>query len=167
MTSKRSNQTSAPTIQLDILLRDNWNDQETANVRVVVDFFQRLMNEHDFDYVSRTYGGASYTQHNRAIPDEISGLLGYVKTMTKRFPEYSFEVKKIFADGDFVILHSHVTMKAKHRGDETKGFIITDTFRLEEGRLAEHWDAIQPIDLFSRTLFLLSGGAVGNNNPTF
>ena len=167
MTNKHSNQTSAPRIQLENLLRDDWTDQETANVKVVVDFFQRLMNEHDFGYVSKTFGGDSYTQHNRAIPDEISGLLGYVKTMTKRFPEYSFDVKRILADGGFVVLHSHVTMKAKHRGDETKGFIITDIFRLEEGRLAEHWDAIQPIDLFSRTLFLLSGGAIGNDNPTF
>ena len=34
-----------------------------------------------------------------AIPNEIEGLIGYVKTMVKRFPEYSFDVKKIFADG--------------------------------------------------------------------
>ena len=54
-----------------------------------------------------------------------------------------------------------------HRGDETKGFIITDTFRLEDGRLAEHWDAIQPVDFATRFLFLLTGGAAGNNNRIF
>ena len=87
--------------------------------------------------------------------------------MTKRFPEYSFDVKRIYADGEFVVLHSHTTMKAKHRGNEKKGFIITDTFRLKNGQLTEHWDAIQPIDTFSRFLFLMTGGRIGNNNPTF
>jgi predicted SnoaL-like aldol condensation-catalyzing enzyme len=159
--------TEAPKIDITNHLQSNWSEQEIENVKVVVDFFQKLMNEHDFEYILKTYGGGSYTQHNRAIPNEMTGLIGYVKTLTKRFPDYSFDVKKIFADGDFVILHSHTTMKAQHRGNEKKGFIITDTFRLENGKLAEHWDAIQPIDLFSRLLVLMTGGNIGNNNPTF
>ena len=156
-----------PKIEIDKHLQQNWTEEETKNVKVVVDFFQHLMNKHDFDYTLKNYGEGTYTQHNRAIPNEMSGLIGYVKTLTKRFPEYSFDVKRIFADGDFVILHSHTTMRANHRGNEKKGFIITDTFKLEDGKLREHWDAIQPIDLFSRFLFLMTGGSIGNNNPTF
>ena len=159
--------TVLPQIIFKNYVQDNWTQQETENVMVVVDFFQHLMNEHNFEYTLKTYGGGSYIQHNRAIPDEIEGLVGYVKTMVKRFPEYSFDVKKIFADGDYVILHSHATMKAKHRGNEKKGFIITDTFKLKNGKLAEHWDAIQPIDFFSRFLMLMTGGTTGNNNATF
>ena len=159
--------TETPRIIFDNHAQDHWTKEETENVKVVVDFFQHLMNEHDFEYTLKTYGGGSYIQHNKAIPNEIEGLVDYVKTMVKRFPEYSFNVKKIFADGDYVILHSHTTMKAKHRGNEKKGFIITDTFRLKNGKLAEHWDAIQPIDFFSRFLMLVTGGTIGNNNPTF
>ncbi|MCG8575476.1 MAG: ester cyclase [Flavobacteriales bacterium] len=156
-----------PKIQLQNHLQNHWTPQEKENVEVVVDFFQHLMNEHDFDYTLQKHGDNSYLQHNRAIPNEISGLISYVKTMTKRFPEYSFDVKRISADGEYVVLHSHTTMKAKHRGNEKKGFIITDTFRLKNGQLAEHWDAIQPIDTFSRLLFLMIGGKVENNNATF
>ncbi len=156
-----------PKIDLNKHLQDHWQPQEKENVTVVVDFFQHLMNEHDFEYTIKKFGDTSYTQHNRAIPNEISGLVDYVKDMTKRFPEYSFDVKRIYADGEYVVLHSHTTMRAKHRGNEKKGFIITDTFRLENGQLAEHWDAIQPIDTFSRLLFLMIGGKVDNNNPTF
>ena len=159
--------TKTPQIIFENYVQEHWTQQETENVKVVLDFFQHLMNEHDFDYTLKNYGGGSYTQHNRAIPNEISGLVGYVKTMVKRFPEYSFDVKKVYADGDFVILHSHTTMKAEHRGNEEKGFIITDTFKLKDGKLAEHWDAIQPIDFFSRFLMLLTGGTIGNNNSTF
>lgn len=154
-------------IEEDKHLKEQWTEQETENVKVVVDFFQHLMNEHNFEYTLKTYGGGSYIQHNRAIPNEIEGLVGYVKTMVKRFPEYSFDVKDIHVDGDFVILHSHTTMQAKHRGNEKKGFIITDTFKLKNGKLAEHWDAIQPIDFFSRFLMLVTGGTIGNSNPTF
>ena len=156
-----------PTIDINKHLQENWTEQETENAKIVVDFFQHLMNEHDFDYTMKKYGNGSYTQHNRAIPNEISGLIGYVKTLTKRFPEYSFDVKRIYADGDFILLHSHTTMMTKHRGNEKKGFIITDTFRLKDGKLVEHWDAIQPIDTFSRLLFLMTGGSINNSNPTF
>ena len=162
-----ASEVKTPKIDLDTHLKDHWTQEEQENVTVVVDFFQHLMNEHDFEYTLKNYGGGTYIQHNRAIPNNIEGLVGYVKTLTKRFPEYSFDVKKIFADNDIVVLHSHTTMKAKHRGNEKKGFIITDTFRLKNGKLTEHWDAIQPIDTFSRFLFLITGGSIGNRNPTF
>ncbi|WP_196892175.1 nuclear transport factor 2 family protein [Aureivirga marina] len=156
-----------PQIVFENFTQEHWTKQESENVKMVVDFFQKLMNEHDFDYIQKKYGQGSYIQHNRAIPNGISGLINYIKDLVKRFPEYSYDLKKVYVDKDFVIFHSHVTMKAKHRGNEKKGFIITDTFRLENGKLAEHWDAMQPIDFFSRWLFLLIGGAIRNNNPTF
>ena len=158
---------NTPKIDFNKFTKQHWTETESENVKVVIDFFQHLMNEHDFEYTIKTYGNTSYLQHNRAIPNEIEGLVGYVKNMTKRFPDYSFDVKNIFADGDFVILHSHTTMKKKHRGNEKKGFIITDTFKLKNGKLVEHWDAIQPIDLATRFLFLMIGGKIGNNNSTF
>ncbi len=158
---------ATPKIDLDSLIQDQWTKEESQNVSIVVDFFQHLMNEHKFEYTLKAYGGGSYLQHNRASPNDISGLVGYVKNMTKRFPEYGFDVKRISADGEFVILHSHTTLKAKHRGNEKKGFIITDTFRLKNGKLVEHWDAIQPIDTFTRLLFLMIGGSIKNDNPTF
>lgn len=160
-------QNEQPTIDLNNYLQESWTQQETDNVKIVVDFFQHLMNEHNFDYTLQTFGGGSYIQHNRMIPNDIPGLISYVKQMVKRYPDYSFDVKKIIASGDHVVLHSHTTLKAKHRGDEKKGFIITDTFRLENGKLVEHWDAIQPIDGMTRFLFLMIGGKIANNNPTF
>lgn len=160
-------QNQVPQIDVNNHLQESWTQQETNNAKVVANFFQHLMNEHDFEYTLKNYSGGSYLQHNRAIPNEMTGLVSYVKEMTKRFPEYSFDVKRIIASGDFVVLHSHTTLKAKHRGNEKKGFIITDTFRLKDGKLAEHWDAIQPIDGYTRFLFWMIGGKVQNDNPTF
>jgi predicted SnoaL-like aldol condensation-catalyzing enzyme len=160
-------ETLKPKIDVNSHLQENWTQQETDHVKLVVDFFQHLMNEHDFKYILKHYDKGKYIQHNRAIPNDISGLVTYVQGITKRFPDYSFDVKRIMASDDIVVLHSHATLKAKHRGNENKGFIITDTFRLENGQLAEHWDAIQPIDGFTRFLFWMTGGKIANDNPTF
>ena len=92
---ENSNQKSVPTINANDFLQEHWTTQETENVKVVLDFFQKLMNEHNFEYILKTFSGSPYIQHNRAIPNEIEGLVGYVKTMVKRFPEYSFDIKKI------------------------------------------------------------------------
>ena len=159
--------TRTPQIPFDRLKQNHWTVQEVNNASVTVDFLQHLMNDHDFEYVARTFSESAYIQHNRAIPSEMSGVIGYVKTLTKRFPDYSYDVKRIISSGDFVVIHSHVTLNAQHRGNDRKGFIITDTFRLEDGKLSEHWDAMQAIDLFTRFLMLLTGGSVANDNPTF
>ena len=154
-------------INLDALSQKHWTDEEKRNAAVVVEFFQTLMNQHDFEATLMRFGDIPYVQHNKAIPDGIPGLVSYVKRLVKRFPDYGFDVKRIIASGDFVVLHSHATLKAAHRGDDSRGFIVTDTFRLVDGQLAEHWDALQPIDFATRFLFLLTGGAQGNKNPIF
>ncbi|MEM1094038.1 MAG: nuclear transport factor 2 family protein [Bacteroidota bacterium] len=160
-------QLATPYIDGDAHHQNHWTAEEANNARVVVDFLQHLMNEHDVAYIRQTYGHSAYRQHNRAIPNGIHGVAGYVEELTKRFPEYSYDVKRVIASGDFVVTHSHATLKAKQRGDASQGFIITDTFRLEHGQLAEHWDAIQPIDLSARFIFLMTGGTIANDNPTF
>jgi len=160
-------QSTSPRIDLDAHLQNHWTPAEATNASIVLDFLQHLMNDHDFAYVRETYGHSAYRQHNRSIPNGIRGVAGYVEELTKRFPAYSYDVKRVIASGDFVVIHSHVTMKAKQRGDASQGFIITDTFRLEDGQLAEHWDAVQPIDVFTRLIFLMSGGKIANDNPTF
>ena len=162
-----SNATSVPPLRIVDHVQAHWTEQERKNAALILDFFQTLMNDHDFDATLARHGDSPYVQHNRAIPDGVHGLVGYVKNLVKRFPDYAFDVKRVIASGDHVVLHSHATFKAAHRGDEGKGFIITDTFRLEGGRLAEHWDAIQPIDVMTRLLILLTGGTVANKNPTF
>ncbi|MEL6544741.1 MAG: nuclear transport factor 2 family protein [Myxococcota bacterium] len=125
------------------------------------------MNEHDLDRVQSEFGNDLYRQHNRNIPDGMEGITTYMKGFTKRFPEFSYAVKNIMADGDLVTFHSHATLKSSHRGDDTRGLNIVDTWRLEEGKIVEHWDAVQALDLPMRTFSLLSGGKVRNANGVF
>ena len=157
----------APVVELDTHTRPNWSPDERANASLVAGFVQALMNDHDFDTLRRVYGNDAYVQHNHGIAEGIEGVISTVSDLVKRFPEYSYDVKHVHVDGDTVIFHSHATLKAKHRGDDRKGFNIIDRWRIADGQVVEHWDAIQPIDRFGRIYALMTGGKVRNANGTY
>lgn len=154
-------------VDLEKLKRSNWSQQELSNAEIVRDFVQRLMNDHDFKYVEENFGKNTYKQHNRSMTDGISGVLNTIKDLVKRYPDYTYDVKHMSVDGDYVIIQSHVTLNKKDRGNPNKGLNIKDTWRVENGKLVEHWDAIQPIDGFMRFYALMTGGKVANNNTLF
>ncbi|MEM8893637.1 MAG: nuclear transport factor 2 family protein [Bacteroidota bacterium] len=155
------------TINFDELKKSNWSDKEAENAALCLAFIQNLMNDHNFDYVLKVFANDSYKQHNRGIPDGINGLVEYLKAFVKRYPEYAYDVKHIYTDGDFVTFHSHVTLKAKHRGNDQKGLNIIDTWRIEDRKIVEHWDSIQPIDGLMRLIIWLTGGAIRNANGVY
>ena len=159
--------TIPPTIDLERLAKPHWSDQDRHHAARVLDFVQCLMNDHDFEAVARRYGTQRYAQHNRNIGDGINGVIKTVGDLVKQAPEFSYEVKHVYVDGDHVVLHSHATLKAKHRGDDSKGLNIMDVWRLADGDLVEHWDAIQGLDLSMRLYGLLSGGRIRNANGVF
>ncbi|MCG8329791.1 MAG: nuclear transport factor 2 family protein [Chitinophagales bacterium] len=165
--NKSKEKMEAPKINFEKLKKGHWSEEERKNVDLIADFVQHIMNDHDFEYVLKTFDNNEYVQHNRAIPDGIKGLISYVTTFAKRFPEYSYDVKYIVASGDMVVFHSHVTTKAKNRGNEKKGFVITDTWKLRDGKIVEHWDAIQPLNGFFRFYIWLTGGKIRNSNGLF
>ena len=132
-------------IDFSALANSDWTQDEQQNVALVADFVQNLMNNHDFEYVMEKFDNSVYVQHNSAIPDGVSGLVKFVENFAKRYPEYGYDVKRIMADGDLVMFHSHCTLKAKHRGDDRKGMIIIDYWKIQDGQIAEHWDSIQTI----------------------
>ncbi|SON52078.1 protein of unknown function [Vibrio tapetis subsp. tapetis] len=49
-----------------------------------------------------------------------------------------------------MIFHSHATLDKEGRGNDQKGMNFIDTCRIEEGRIIEHWDSIQALDLSMR-----------------
>lgn len=154
-------------INFESLKKAHWSNTELENAKLITDFVQQLMNNHDFDLVMQKYNNSSYTQHNRGIPDGINGLVGFVQQYAKRFPAFTYEVKHIYADGDYIIFHSHATVREKDRGNDKKGFNIKDTWKIKDGEIVEHWDAIQPIDGLMRFFAWLTGGNIQNRNGVF
>lgn len=155
------------TVNLDALQKSHWTEREKANATIVTDFVQHLMNNHDFEYVLAHYNDSAYVQHNRNLPDKVTGLVGFLKEFVAEYPEYTYDVKHIYVDGDYVIFHSHATLNKEDRGNDEKGMNIVDTWRLEDGRIVEHWDSIQGLDTFMRFYSLISGGDIENSNGVF
>jgi predicted SnoaL-like aldol condensation-catalyzing enzyme len=89
----------------------------------------------------RIYGGTPYRQHNPLIADGMEGLREFVAQMKVNRPDAHGETKRVFADGDYVVLHSHW----RGLSDSPGGEAVVDIYRSENGKLVEHWDIIQPI----------------------
>ncbi len=154
-------------ISFEQLRKDNWSIGETRNVQLVLDFVQLLMNNHEFSRVLKKFGNPHYRQHNRSIPDGMEALVKYVQDFTRRFPDYSYDVKHVYADGEYVIFHSQITTNKKDRGNDSKGFNVCDTWRIENGQIVEHWDSLQPMNGFLRLYFWLIGGKIANRNGVY
>ncbi|QBF81670.1 polyketide cyclase [Shewanella maritima] len=158
---------SAPQINAEDFEQAHWSDKDKANANAVIGFIQQLMNEHDFDSLAARYADKPYKQHNRTMADGIDGVLSTLRDFIKIAPEFSYDVKRVLVDGDYVSVHSHATLKAKHRGDDSQGLNIIDTWKVENGYLIEHWDAVQSMSLSMRMYALFTGGKVRNQNGVY
>jgi predicted SnoaL-like aldol condensation-catalyzing enzyme len=110
-----------------------------ANKKTVQEFYNFLINKKDFKSASK-YIGNRYIQHNPLVAEGPEGLKALVDFLKSDYPDARSEIKRIFAEGDYVIIHVHSV-----RIPNTRGRAIFDLFRLEDGKIVEHWDAIQEI----------------------
>jgi predicted SnoaL-like aldol condensation-catalyzing enzyme len=110
-----------------------------ANKKAVVAFYEVAINQKNFDAAAQ-YLGPRYTQHNPTAKDGPEGLKGFLQFLREKFPQAHSDIKRVFADGDFVILHVHAV-----REPGTRGAAIVDIFKLENGKIVEHWDVRQDV----------------------
>jgi predicted SnoaL-like aldol condensation-catalyzing enzyme len=110
-----------------------------ANKKAVQEFYDLVINKKDFES-ARKYMGDRYKQHNPLVADGPEGLKAFIEFLKTNFPDARSEIKRVFADGDYVILHVHSI-----RPPNMRGRAIIELFRLENGKIDEHWDVIQEI----------------------
>jgi predicted SnoaL-like aldol condensation-catalyzing enzyme len=112
---------------------------EEANPAAVLAFYEKGLNQKDAD-AALAYVGNRYVQHNPNAPDGTDGFRKFIGFLREKFPSSHSEVKRSFVDGDFVILHVHSV-----REPGSRGRAIVDIFKLENGKIVEHWDVVQDI----------------------
>lgn len=110
-----------------------------ANKKVVLDFYEKGLNKKDAE-AAIALMGSRYVQHNPVAADGPEGFRKFIAFLKEKFPQSKSEIKRVFAEGDYVILHVHAV-----REPGTRGNAIIDIFKLENGKIVEHWDVIQPI----------------------
>ena len=114
-------------------------DRLAANKKTVLEFYDAGLNRKDFDAAAKFFG-SRYVQHNPTAPDGIEGFKAFLNFLREKFPDSRSEIKRSFAEGDYVILHVHSV-----RDPGSRGRAIVDIFKLEDGKIVEHWDVIQEI----------------------
>ena len=113
--------------------------QQEANRKAVLAFYDKGLNQKDAD-AALAYVGNRYVQHNPGAADGPDGFRKFIGFLREKFPNSHSEIKRSFVDGDYVILHVHAV-----REPGTRGNAIFDIFKLEDGKIVEHWDVVQPI----------------------
>ncbi|MEQ8925491.1 MAG: nuclear transport factor 2 family protein [Fulvivirga sp.] len=80
-------------------------------------------------------------QHNPSVPNGRDVIINVVFPLLKDAGTHG-EVIRVIEDGDFVVMHNHWTNASPFGGDDLVAF---DIYRFDkDGKIAEHWDALQP-----------------------
>jgi predicted SnoaL-like aldol condensation-catalyzing enzyme len=110
------------------------------NKETVVAFFARAFNDHEPADAVAKYVGSRYIQHNPDTPDGAAAFVESTKKFIAQNPKLSVDIKRVIAEGDLVVTHDLVKVSPEQRG-----LAGIDIFRLENGKIVEHWDARQPV----------------------
>src|SRR5215216_2923326 len=107
--------------------------QQEANKALVMELLNKAFNEKNPQAAAELLTDR-YIQHSPTVPTGKEGFLQGVPGVHAMFPNLKIDIKHIWADGDYVITHSHYQFTP-----EGQGMAIVDMFRIENGKVDEHW----------------------------
>ena len=110
------------------------------NKETVLAYYNMAFNDKKPAEAAEKYGGPHYIQHNPQAPDGFEAFVEFVEGFAEQFPQMSVDIKRAVAEGDLVVTHSLLKTSPEDRGTAA-----VDIFRLEEGKVVEHWDVLQPV----------------------
>jgi predicted SnoaL-like aldol condensation-catalyzing enzyme len=109
------------------------DDRPQRNKALVLEAMTSLFQRHDASAVERLYT-PNYIQHNPNIPQGRDALAALVAGLSQAV---YYEPGLMIAEGDLVAIHGRI------RGWADAPQVVIDLFRIEGGKLAEHWDVLQ------------------------
>ncbi len=114
-------------------------EQSAANSGLVQRFVQQVLVEGDLSELADYFDNGRYAQHNPQIGDDLSGLGEALTALAAQGVAMTYtDVHNTVAEGEFVFVQAQ-----GHFGDQATAFY--DLFRVEDGKIAEHWDVVFPI----------------------
>lgn len=114
-------------------------EQEERNLKLVMAMFDHVLKPMDADAVDR-YLAPDYIQHNQWVDTGMEPLKAFLRQVRGQTPDAVHDIKRCFVEDDHVIVHYHV-----RRWPDDPGFAVIGIFRVENGRIAEHWDVVQDV----------------------
>jgi predicted SnoaL-like aldol condensation-catalyzing enzyme len=111
-----------------------------TNTETVRSYYELAFNDGKPEEATAKYLGDRYIQHNPQAADGPDAFIGFVNWYRSEFPELHVEIKRTVAEGDLVVTHGVIKTSREDRGTAA-----ADIFRLEDGKIVEHWDVLQPV----------------------
>jgi predicted SnoaL-like aldol condensation-catalyzing enzyme len=109
-----------------------------TNKEIVQEFTKVVFNEKNLEVLDQ-YMKEDYIQHNPTVKQGREGFIDFAQNrFFKAFPNVQLVIKHIYEDGDTVVCHNLAICEPGENEN-----IVFDVYRLEDGKLAEHWDCIQ------------------------
>jgi predicted SnoaL-like aldol condensation-catalyzing enzyme len=114
-------------------------DKTEANKKLVSGFVEDILVSGKMDKLAGYFDGDNYVQHNPQIGDGLSGLGQALKAMAEKGITMKYDkVHRVLGEGNFVLTMSEGKLGGRH-------VAFYDLFRVEQGKIAEHWDTIEII----------------------
>lgn len=114
-------------------------EKTAANKTLVKNFVEDILVNGKMDKLAGYFDGDNYIQHNPLIPNQLSGLGKALAEMAKQGITMKYDkIHRVLGEGNFVLTVSEGHLAGKHSS-------FYDLFRVENGKIAEHWDTIEEI----------------------
>jgi predicted SnoaL-like aldol condensation-catalyzing enzyme len=108
--------------------------KQEKNKALVLEAFDTLFNKRDYEAAEK-FWSPNYIQHSAHIEPGRDGLFNLIRSTP---PTLRYEHQLIVAEDDYVIVHGRFSGTG-----QPVAWVAADIVRIENGRLAEHWDVLQ------------------------
>ena len=110
-----------------------------ANRQIVAEYLSELYDKYQVREAFERHVSADYIQHNPLAENgreaAISFFEGFLNTSATQA-----SVKRMIVENDMVAVHMHLQL-----GGNSPGFAVMDVWRIDDGKIVEHWDVIQEV----------------------
>ncbi len=137
-------------------MADDYRSSAGTNKELVSRFLDDVFIHHDTSRLD-DYMRDDYIQHNPDCPQGKAGFVEFFDVIFRALPDFRYTVKAVVAEGNTVM--AWCTTSGTHTGSDFLGqvatgnqvsFDVVDIFRMEGGKIAEHWDVADTFTFFSQ-----------------
>ena len=117
------------------------SDKTTANRTFIENFSQDFFLNGEYSKIGEFFNESSFVQHSVNAGTDITGLKGFVQNVLGEGTPFYQSIEFIHVEGNFAL------MMSQGFPDQTTNLVsgYFDLFRIENGKIVEHWDIVQAI----------------------